>query len=46
MLVTVFPNLFAASVLSLPYRTTLVPELPLAPLLVSAAFVFTVGVAA
>lgn len=38
MLVTVFPNLFAASVLSLPYRTTLVPELPLAPLLVSAAF--------
>jgi hypothetical protein len=38
MFVTVFPNLFAASVLSLPYRTTLVPELPLAPLLVSAAF--------
>jgi len=38
MLVTVFPNLFAASVLSLPYRTTLVPELPLAPLLVSALF--------
>ncbi|HEX9947964.1 MAG TPA: hypothetical protein VGA98_10525 [Allosphingosinicella sp.] len=38
MFVTVFPNLFAASVLSLPYRTTLVPELALAPLLVSAAF--------
>jgi Patatin-like phospholipase len=38
MFVTVFPNLFAASVLSLPYRTTLVPQLPLAPLLVSAAF--------
>ncbi|HYG48611.1 MAG TPA: patatin-like phospholipase family protein [Allosphingosinicella sp.] len=38
MFVTVFPNLFAASVLSLPYRTTLVPELPLAPLLFSAAF--------
>jgi hypothetical protein len=38
MFVTVFPNLFAASVLSLPYRTTLVPELPLAPLLVSALF--------
>jgi hypothetical protein len=36
MFVTVFPNLFAASVLSLPYRTTLVPQLPLAPLLVSA----------
>jgi hypothetical protein len=36
MFVTVFPNLFAASVLSLPYRTTLVPALPLAPLLVSA----------
>jgi hypothetical protein len=38
MLVTVFPNLFAASVLSLPYRTSLVPELALAPLLVSACF--------
>jgi len=38
MFVTVFPNLFAASVLSLPYRTTLVPQLPLAPLLVSAVF--------
>jgi hypothetical protein len=38
MLVTVFPNLFAASVLSIPYRAWLVPEVPLAPLLVSAAF--------
>jgi hypothetical protein len=38
MFVTVFPNLFAASVLSLPYRTTLVPQLPLAPLAVSAVF--------
>ncbi|HEU0133832.1 MAG TPA: patatin-like phospholipase family protein, partial [Allosphingosinicella sp.] len=38
MLVTVFPNLFAASVLSVPYRATLVPELPLAPLIVSALF--------
>src|SRR4051812_1752645 len=38
MLVTVFPNLFAASVLSLPYRATLVPQLPLGPLLVSALF--------
>src|SRR3954465_14873549 len=38
MFVTVFPNLFAASVLSLPYRATLVPQLPLGPLLVSAVF--------
>ncbi|HLL29903.1 MAG TPA: patatin-like phospholipase family protein [Allosphingosinicella sp.] len=38
MFVTVFPNLFAASVMSLPYRTSLVPELPVAPLLVSAIF--------
>lgn len=38
MFVTVFPNLFAASVLSLPYRTLLVPEVPLAPLLISAFF--------
>jgi hypothetical protein len=38
MFVTVFPNLFAASVLSLPYRTTLVHQLPLAPLAVSALF--------
>jgi hypothetical protein len=38
MFVTVFPNLFAASVLSLPYRSTLVHQLPLAPLAVSALF--------
>jgi hypothetical protein len=38
MLVTVFPNLFAASVQSIPYRAALVPELTLVPLLVSAAF--------
>jgi hypothetical protein len=38
MLVTVFPNLFAASVLSLPYRSTMVSWLPVVPLLASAAF--------
>ncbi|HEX8379032.1 MAG TPA: hypothetical protein VF619_00625, partial [Allosphingosinicella sp.] len=38
MLVTVFPNLFAASVLSLPYRATMVHWLPAAPLIVSAVF--------
>jgi hypothetical protein len=38
MLVTVFPNLFAASVLSLPYRSIRVVELPLAPLIASALF--------
>ncbi|HYE28610.1 MAG TPA: hypothetical protein VEA61_10300 [Allosphingosinicella sp.] len=43
MFVTVFPNLFAESVLSLPYRSTLVPQLPFVPLLVSALFAWAAG---